>query len=156
MNQRNGGEKMKSEIMLFLKYNNKIFRYTQRYLERVLKKYDLSSGAFSYLFFLEHQEGVSQNKISREIGNDKAMSARTITKLIESGHISKKADENDSRAYQLYLTQKSRDILPELHREIDLLVKTITKDLTEDERQITMNSLKKIFEQAKQLRGEDL
>ncbi|MDF3001848.1 MAG: MarR family transcriptional regulator [Bacillota bacterium] len=147
---------MKPEIMMFLKYNNKIFRYTQRYLDRALKKYELSSGAFSYLFFLEHQEGISQNQISREIGNDKAMSARTITKLIESGHIYKIEDAKDSRAYQLYLTQKSKDILPKIHQEIDLLVKTITKDLSDDERQVTMDSLKKIFEQTKLLRGEDL
>ena len=45
---------------------------------------------------------VSQNKISEDIGNDKAMSARTITKLIELDYVYKEADERDSRAFRLY------------------------------------------------------
>ena len=62
-------------------FNNKIFRNTQSYLEKVLKAYDLSSGTYPYLFILEKNEGISQIQISKEIGNDKAMSARTINKL---------------------------------------------------------------------------
>ena len=74
-------------------FNNKIFRNTQSYLDKILKKYDLSSGAYPYLFILEKNEGISQIKISKEIGNDKAMSARTINKLIESNFVYREQDE---------------------------------------------------------------
>lgn len=133
-------------------FNNKIFRNTQSYLDKVLKEYDLSSGAYPYLFILEKNEGISQIQISREIGNDKAMSTRTINKLIEGDFIYRKQDEKDNRAYKLYLTPKAKEIIPKIHEEIQIVVDLITKDLSKDEMNITMESLKKIFERTRTLR----
>lgn len=133
-------------------FNNKIFRNTQIYLDKVLKKYDLSSGAYQYLFILEKNEGISQIKISKEIGNDKAMSARTINKLIEGNFVYREQDENDSRAYKLYLTQKAKEVIPKIHEEIQIIINLITEDLSEEEMSVTMESLKKIFERTHALR----
>lgn len=133
-------------------FNNKIFRNTQSYLDKVLKEYDLSSGAYPYLFILEKNEGISQIQISREIGNDKAMSTRTINKLIEGGFLYRKQDEKDNRAYKLYLTPKSKEIIPKIHEEIQILVDLITEDLSKDEMSVTMESLEKIFERTRSLR----
>lgn len=138
--------------MHFMMLNNKIYRNTQMYLDKVLKRFDIGSGAFPYLFMLERKEGISQNQISREIGNDKAMSARTITRLIEQGYVSKREDERDSRAYQLFLTEKAREVIPEIRKEINILTEMITEDLTEEEKMITTRSLKKIFEKTQQLK----
>ena len=133
-------------------FNNKIFRNTQSYLDKVLKKYNLTSGTYPYIFTLEKNEGISQIKISNEIGNDKAMSTRTINKLIKNDFIYRQQDEQDSRAYKLYLTKKAKKIIPELHREIDSIIGLITEDLSEKELDITMASLKKIFEKTQVLR----
>lgn len=110
-----------------------------------MQKYELSSGTYPYLFILEKNEGISQNKISQKTGNDKAMSARTITKLIELDYMYKKEDERDSRAYRLYLTTKAKAIMPKIHEEIHALVSLITDDLSQEEKLITISSLKKIF-----------
>lgn len=139
------------ETMNLIKLNSKIFRNTQIYLDRVLKKYDLSSGSFRYLFILEANAGISQNKISNLIGNDKAMSARTITKLIELDYVYKKEDDKDGRAYNLYLTSKAKGIIPEIHNEIESLINLITEELSEKEKDITMKSLTKIFKKAQKL-----
>lgn len=133
-------------------FNNKIFRNTQSYLDKVLKKYNLTSGTYPYIFTLEKNEGISQIKISNEIGNDKAMSTRTINKLIKNDFIYRQQDEQDSRAYKLYLTKKAKKIIPELHREIDSIIGLITEDLSEKELDITMASLEKIFEKTQVLR----
>jgi len=142
--------------MHFIMLNSKIFRNTQIYLDKVLKKYELSNGSFPYLFILEKNEGISQNKISREIGNDKAMSARTITTLIALEYVYKKEDERDSRAYKLYLTEKAKSVLPKIHEEIQILINLITEDLSEEEKSITMKTLKKIFESTQRLKNEGL
>ena len=142
---------LKVEMSYLIKYNSKIFRNTQMYLDKVLKKYELSSGSCPYIFILEKNEGISQNKISKEIDNDKAMSARTITKLIGLGYIYKTEDEGDSRAYKLYLTEKAKVIIPKVHEEIQDLVDLVTVDLNESEKSITMDSLKKIMNNVKKL-----
>lgn len=139
-------------IEKFIMFSNKIFRNTQSYLDKVLKKYDLSSGAYPYLFILEKNEGISQNKISKEIGNDKAMSTRTINKLIEGNYVYREQDEKDNRAYKLYLTPKAKEIIPKIREEIQIVVNLITEDLSEEEMNVTMKSLKKIFERTQVLK----
>ncbi|NFH89482.1 MarR family transcriptional regulator [Clostridium botulinum] len=134
-------------------YNNKIFRNTQGYLDKALKKYDLSSGAYPYLMVLEKNEGISQICISKEIGNDRAMSARTINKLVESEFVYRVQDEKDSRAYKLYLTYKAKEIIPLVCIEIQKLIGLITEDLTEDEKNIAMKILKSIFEKTVYLKN---
>ena len=134
-----------------LMLNTKIFRYTQSYLDKALKKYELSSGSFRYLFILEHEEGICQNEISEKIGNDKAMSARTISRLINAGYITKEKNENDVRAYKLFLTPKAKETIPVLHRELDHLIRQITVDLTPEEDAQMMQSLYNVFQRVRKL-----
>jgi len=145
---------MEREEMHFIMLNSKIFRNIQIFLDRVLKKYELSSGSCPYIFILEKNEGISQNKLSKEVGNDKAMSARTITKLIEIDFVHKKQDERDSRACNLYLTAKAKELMPKIREEIQTVVNVLTEDLTEEEKLITTGSLKKILEITKRLKDE--
>lgn len=143
---------MNEDVAYFIKYNSKIFRHTQIYLDKVLKNFELSSGSFYYLFILEQNEGISQNRISKELDTDKAMSARTIIKLISLGYIYKNEDETDSRAYKLYLTEKAKDILPKIHEEVNKILNLLTENLDQEEKRITMNSLKKILTNLRNLK----
>lgn len=138
--------------MHLLKLNNQILRSTQVHLDKMLKEYDLSSGSYPYLLMLRGNEGISQNKISEEIGCDKAMSARTITKLIDLGYIIRNKDEDDSRAYKLYLTQKAKVIIPKVLYKIHKLVEIITKELNEEEKRTTINSLSKVLNSVKKMK----
>lgn len=144
------------EIMNFMKLNSKIFRNTQIILDKALEKYGLSSGSFKYLFILEDNEGISQNQISKEIGNDKAMSARIIAKLIEMGYIYKEEDTLDHRAYNLYLTPAAKKLIPVLKDEIKKMENLITKDLSEEVLLITMDSLKKIYNNTQKVTGREV
>ncbi|WP_246578104.1 MarR family winged helix-turn-helix transcriptional regulator [Clostridium frigoris] len=143
---------MDEDIMYLLKLNNQILRSTQVHLDKVLKEYELSSGSYPYLLKLKGNEGISQNKISEEIGCNKAMSARTITKLINLGYLDRNKDETDSRAYKLYLTEKANIIIPKVLQKIHKLVELITIDLNEDEKKITMDSLNKILSNIKNMK----
>lgn len=144
-------ENREKAIMEFIKWNSKVFRNTQIYIDHVLKPYELSSGTFHYLLILDKTEGISQNAISKEIANDKAMSARTIARLIELGFVYKKQDERDSRANLLFLTEKGKALIPKIHEEIHGIIDLITVDLTEDEKVTTVTSLKKIYERVQLL-----
>lgn len=137
--------------MALIKLNSKIYRTSQVYLDKVLKKFELSSGSYPYLLTLNKKEGISQNTISKEIGYDKSMSARTISKLIRIGYLVKKKDEADSRAYKLYLTEKAKIVIPKVGAEIHQLIELITVDLNQKEKAITMESLNKILNNIKKL-----
>jgi len=143
------------ENMHFIILNNRIFRNNQIHLDKVLKKFELSSGSMPYLFILEKNEGVSLHELSRKIGNDKAMTTRTIKRLIELDYVYKVGKEGDCRAYQLYLTEKAKGVLPEIHGEIQEMVDLITEDLSQEEKEVTLSSMRKIFRRTQQLRGEE-
>ncbi len=136
---------MGNEPVNLMMINSKIYRNTQSYLDKALKKYDLSSGSFRYLFILEKNEGLCQSRISELIGHDKAMSARTINRLTELGYVVRIEDQLDSRAYKLYLTDKARLILPEIREILNKLTEFITEDLTKEEKEITLSSLVKVL-----------
>lgn len=143
---------LQDDIMYLIKLNNKIFRTTQVYLDKVLKEYELSSGAYPYLLTLRDNEGISQNKISSELGFDKAMSARTITKLIKLGYLNREKDEVDSRANKLYLTEKAKVIIPKVLCEIHKLVHLITIDLDEEAKAVTIKSLNRVLNNINKLK----
>lgn len=146
---------MEIENMHFVMLNNKIFRNNQIHLDKVLRKFDLSSGSMPYLFILEKSEGVSLHQLSRKIGNDKAMTTRTIKRLIEMDYVYKVAKEGDSRAYQLYLTEKAKAVLPQIHGEIQKMLDIITVDLSQEEKAVTLSAMRKIFMRTKQQRAEE-
>jgi len=142
---------LQEDIINLLRLNNKIFRTTQVYLDKVLKKFELSSGSYPYLMILRKNEGISQNQISKELGHDKAMSARMITKLINIGYLDKEKDENDSRANKLYLTEKATAVIPKVGEEVRQLLELITQDLNPLEKSVTIDSLNKILSNIKKM-----
>ncbi|OPJ57421.1 MarR family winged helix-turn-helix transcriptional regulator [Clostridium oryzae] len=109
-----------------MRLNSNIYRCSQVYLDRNLAKFNLSMGTYPYLLVLKRLPGISQNYISRELSVDKAMSARTIKKLIDEGYIRKEENKDDIRAYKLYITEKAQTIIPEIlkivHEWIDMIV----------------------------------
>ncbi|WP_291571757.1 MarR family winged helix-turn-helix transcriptional regulator [Clostridium sp. UBA4548] len=140
---------MSEENRSLIKFVNTISRITQSYTDEVMVKLNLTSGTYPFLLVLYRKEGINQNEISRELNVDKAMSARSIKKLIDLEYIEKKEDEKDSRAYKLYLTEKGRAIVPEIKKEIQQWIKIITKDFSKDEEALLEELLSKVLSNAK-------
>lgn len=146
---------MEVENMNFIMLISKIFRYKQTYLDKVLKKYRISSGLRPYLFNLERNEGINQSGLSQELDNDKAMTTRTITKLIGLGYVYINQDENNSKSNRLYLTEKAKEVLPQINKDVQKVMNLITEDVSEEEMLITMQSLRKILLNIRRLNGFD-
>lgn len=139
------------DIKYLLKLNSVIFRSSQVYLDKVLKEYELSSGSYPYLLILKDNEGISQSKISEELVRDKAMTARTITKLIKLGYIDKRKDESNYKSNKIYLTDKAQAVIVQVIDKIDNLIQLMTTDLSEQEKLNTLESMNKILNNIKKL-----
>lgn len=140
---------MQEENSALIKYINTISRITQSYTDEAMAKLNLTSGTYPFLLVLYRKEGINQNEISRDLNVDKAMSARSIKKLIDLQYIEKKEDEKDSRAYKLYLTEKGRAIVPEIKKEIQQWIKIITKDFAKGEEELLEELLSRVLYNAK-------
>jgi DNA-binding MarR family transcriptional regulator len=134
---------------------NRLYRYTQSYIDEALKKYELSSGTYPFLLMLNRNEGISQNQISKVLNVDKSMSARAIKRLTELGYIRRDIDESDSRANKLFLTDRARDVIPKIRVEIDRWIEIITMDSSEEEKNLAVDFLDKALTNAKNYRDSN-
>lgn len=122
----------------------RIVKKTQAHMDIVLKEYELSSGSYPYLLELRGDEGIHCESLSKKLGVDKAMSTRTIRKLVQLGYLTKTPDELDSRASKLYLTDKARSCIPEILTKLEQWIDFITEDLNEPDKNSVFELLAKI------------
>ncbi|GAA0124100.1 MarR family transcriptional regulator [Clostridium sp. CTA-19] len=138
-----------------LKYVAIIYRESQRYIDEVLKKYNLSFGTYPFLLALYNNEGISQNILSEYVKVDKSFSARAIKKLIEIGYVEKIVNNEDSRAYKLYLTENAKDIVPGVLNELDGWLNMITDGLEETEKKNAESLLENMYKNVEQFNTKD-
>jgi DNA-binding MarR family transcriptional regulator len=135
---------MMEDKRLFIRNCARIVKKAYAHMDTVLKDYGLSRGSYPYLLELRGNEGIHGEDLSKILGVDKAMSARTIKKLVQSGYITKIPDEADSRASKLYLTEKARSCIPIILSGIDQWVDFIIEDLDEAEKNSVFRLLTEI------------
>lgn len=133
---------------------NSIYRGNQVYFDKKLKDLNLTVGTYPYLLKLNRVQGISQNEISRELNVDKAMSARTIKKLIELQYIRKEENEEDVRAYKLYLTDKGKSVIPKIMAAMYEWIDILVEGSSEEEINISMQFLDRVLENSKKHRKQ--
>ncbi|MBV7273235.1 MarR family winged helix-turn-helix transcriptional regulator [Clostridium thailandense] len=143
---------MEDKVRMLIKLTNSIYRCTQGYIDKKLEKYNLTVGTYPYLLVLNRMGGISQNEISRELSVDKAMSARTIKKLIELGYIEKKENKEDIRAYKLYITEKAKEIIPEILEIIEEWIEILVQGNEKEKIEASIEFLENVLENGKKFK----
>lgn len=113
-----------------------------------IESYNIGSGQYIFLIALYKKEGISQEQISEHLKVDKATTARAIKRLEKEGYIRRAIDENDKRAYKIYLTQKALNIKSELYGVIRKWENMLSSGLSESEKEIFLKMLKTMAENA--------
>ncbi|WP_368491053.1 MarR family winged helix-turn-helix transcriptional regulator [Clostridium sp. BJN0013] len=146
---------MNDKAQTLIKLTNNIYRCTQVYIDKKLKKYNLTTGTYPYLLVLSKKEGISQSDISRELNVDKSMSARTIKRLISLGYIKKEENKEDIRAYKLYITDKAKAIIPEIIETIHNWIDILIYGNDEKDIKISIEFLEQVLENGKKYREKN-
>ena len=125
-------------------YISQIHRKSNSFITKKLSKYGIGSGQYMFLIKLYKQDGINQESLSESLFIDKGTTARAIKKLEEEGLIYRVKDENDKRAYEVYLTDKAKDIKEEVFRILEEVENLITFNLTTEQKVDIIKILKKI------------
>ncbi|HPI92005.1 MAG TPA: MarR family transcriptional regulator [Deltaproteobacteria bacterium] len=72
---------------------------------------DVTPEQLGVLARIREQEGVNQNRLAQKVYKDRPNMTRILTLLEKKGYIDRSPDENDNRAYSLYLSETGRAIL---------------------------------------------
>ena len=119
------------------------------YLNRELEHLDLRAGQIPILRVLGIKDGIDQKSIRKYLRLDKGTIAKTILPLVHKGYITRKTDTKDKRAYQIFLTPKGRDILPEIKDAVKRWMDALTTDFTEEEKETAHNLVWRMSENAR-------
>lgn len=98
----------------------------------------------SYLTEICDTPGISQDKLARRICINKSNVARQVAALEEDGFITRAPSEADKRVMELYPTEKTLALLPQLSEVLKCWEDCITHDLTEEEKELMTTLLSKM------------
>lgn len=122
-----------------------ISRCGVQYRSDKLAPMGLKSCHSSYLVEICENPGISQDKLARKILINKSNVARQVAILEEDGFILRTPSEADKRVMELYPTQKTLDLLPQLTQILTCWENCITQDLTEGEKEQLSSLLNKMI-----------
>lgn len=108
------------------------------------KQYGITPEQYLILLLIIENEGVYQRQICEITLKDRANIARIVEILLQKELIKKVTDSNGRRIFKIIATQKGKDLINKIESCDMELRKIITKDITEEELQITRKTLDKI------------
>jgi DNA-binding MarR family transcriptional regulator len=120
------------------------YRSVQKYLAKELVQYNIGWGHFAILMSIYYQEGLSQDNLAQSKGFDKTMIAKSIRRLEREGFVYREIDQEDKRIKRLYITEKGKELRPEMKRiELELNA-LLLKDFNTGELSFAIETIRKI------------
>ncbi len=112
-----------------------IYRSHLAYMVKELEAYRIGSGQFDFLMVLYHKDGISQETLAKVLQVSKATSTRAIQSLEKEGYVYRQRDENDLRAYRVYLTEKGKEMRGVILEKLISFVDALLSDFTPEEKE---------------------
>lgn len=133
-----------------------LHRQAQMFHTQQLKDINVSSSEFPFLLYLNSNDGVTQETLVNFYGMDKAAVARSIQSLEEKELIYRAKSKEDLRCNHIYLTDKGRQLMPELRQRVDRWSDYLKEDLDLNEVEQVIQILVKMVEKVEHNRNGEL
>lgn len=127
-----------------LKMISLIYRKMQIYLGSKTAEFGISSGTLPFLMITCENKGINQNRFCEILDISKGTVAKSLAKLEELGFVTRSESPDDARCIIVYPTEKAMEIYPSLLEAGDAWIKQMTKDMTEIESMVFVETLRKV------------
>ena len=97
---------------------DKIGRMFQAKLQAELRHLDIDR-SFYPLLLIEAGNGITQQELARQLLCDKVQVVRIIDYLSSNGYVERIQSQNDKRKYELTITEKARQVLPDIKKVLN-------------------------------------
>ena len=125
-----------------------LHRHSRMYFHREFSRWNMGSGCHPFLMILWQQDGLTLKELTHSLHLDKANTTRTIARLTKLGYVRKKKDENDGRAFRIYLTEKGRKLIPQMKKVMMHWTNIMTDGLSDEEKREAIRLLQKMADNA--------
>ena len=116
-----------------VKTMNEIVRCGMQYRNEQLAHFGLKSSHASYLLEICRSPGISQDTLAKRICFNKSNLARQIAVLEEGGFVRRKPGTEDKRVMELYPTEKTLELMPQLRQVLRSWRSYLMEGLSEEE-----------------------
>ena len=125
-----------------------ISRCGVQYRSDNLAQFGLKSIHASYLTEIASNPGISQDRLAKIICINKSNVARQVAVLEEDGFVRRVPSAADKRVMELYPTEKTLELMPQINSTLMCWEDCITQDLTDGERALISELLVKMKNRA--------
>ena len=136
------------------RYITKISRNLDLYKRKNKEMDDFSSSEEMSLHLIRHNKGISQERLSKLLGLDKALITRIVKKLIDQGLVDRKKSQKDKRAYELYPTDKAEAFKKDIVDLEDNYYRLVFSVFSKEEKEQFLSLLTKVYTKSKQIRKQ--
>lgn len=116
-----------------MKTMNEIVRCGMQYRNERLAAFGLKSSHASYLLEICRSPGISQDTLAKRICFNKSNIARQIVVLEEGGFVRRKPAADDKRVMELYPTEKTLELMPQIRQVLGDWRSYLMEGLTAEE-----------------------
>ncbi|MGM0549273.1 MAG: MarR family winged helix-turn-helix transcriptional regulator [Bacillota bacterium] len=129
------------------KWIAKLYKDHDQFVDSLLVDYNLNHSEANLLVYLyKDGDGISQNKLKKNLAVDKATISRAIYSLIEKDYLIKNKSPLDGRVNLIYLSSKAKSIKNKVIDIYQSWFQIFTDQIGEEEAQRVLNTLKKMYE----------
>lgn len=118
-----------------------VARLMRRRFDERARKSGATGPQWRTLKILERHEGLNQGQIAELLEVEPITCCRMIDRLEEAGLVERRRDPADRRAWRIYLTEKARPVLAELHDIAGAMLEAALNGLDASQREALIASL---------------
>ncbi|MBC3803325.1 MarR family transcriptional regulator [Acetobacterium fimetarium] len=111
-----------------------LYRKSHIWLNEGCAQYALTGAQAVVILIVCDFEMLTQDTITKRLGLDKSVIAKTVSKLEEIGFLVRTTNAKDKRTYDIRPTQKAWDVYALVKEQVDLCFQRMTQPMTDSER----------------------
>jgi len=121
-----------------------VARLARRYFDRRVRPLGLTQPQWRMLAVLSRREGINQVTLADVLDIQPITLTRQLDRLEANGWVDRRADPNDRRATQLFLTDKAQPLVSQIWDEADQVVADMLDGIPEVENEVARRVLNKM------------
>lgn len=112
-----------------------LYRKSHIWLNNGCVQYSLTAAQAVVILIVCDFKVLTQDEITKRLGLDKSVIAKTVTKLEERGFLVRETNAKDKRTYNITPTEKAWEVYPFVKEQIDEGFIKMTSQMTDTERE---------------------
>jgi MarR family transcriptional regulator for hemolysin len=116
-------------------------RLLRTYADQKARLHGMTRAQWAVLLRLERREGLKQSELAEALDIQPITLTRLVDRLCANGLVERRADPNDRRAKQLYLTAAARPLIDRIADRIEELSETVLDGIAPAEVDLILSTL---------------